>query len=241
MRPCKKCGTLKPISQRCRPCHDAGHARWVALNIGKTKDCVTCSRLRPVVGHCKPCRAAEVKAQRAAMSPEAKEERRLGINARNATPEGKARKRASAARNRARHGAYIQAHKKQYKAANAATVKAYHKAYQKAHRSQYALHGHNRRSREIGSGGFITNDEWSAIVRAQRGRCAFWNRTDLPWTCPIGDRRIPLTRDHKIPVSRGGCGLAFNIHGLCGICNSTKHARLLTVEVSLFDRLALSA
>ncbi|MDE2099948.1 MAG: HNH endonuclease [Patescibacteria group bacterium] len=83
-----------------------------------------------------------------------------------------------------------------------------------------------RRARRRSATGSLTAAEWLAIVKKQRYRC---------FVCR---EKRPLTADHIVPLSRGGCAFAFNVQGLCGPCNSKKHASLDAVEVSLFDRIA---
>lgn len=88
---------------------------------------------------------------------------------------------------------------------------------------RHPTYSNKRKARSIGS---HSEAEWNAIVKKQSGRCA---------KC---QRRVPLTRDHIVPLSRGGSDYAFNIQGLCKSCNCSKHAKMLPgAEYSLFDRL----
>lgn len=75
--------------------------------------------------------------------------------------------------------------------------------------------GHLRRSRIEGNGGTHTTEEWIALVRQHDGRCAH---------CLL---KKPLTRDHIVPLSRGGTNEISNIQPLCGSCNSSKGAKLV--------------
>jgi len=97
---------------------------------------------------------------------------------------------------------------------------------------------HRRKTLKAGSLGTLSKREWNAIVAKQRGRCAYWNRTDLPWVCPSGKTKPSLHRDHcDTPLSKGGCSFAFNYQGLCASCNSRKHATIMSPVVSLFDKI----
>lgn len=61
--------------------------------------------------------------------------------------------------------------------------------------------------------GSHTAKEWKALKATFNGRCV---------RCG-GDG--PLTRDHVLAVSRGGCDCIANIQPLCQNCNSAKCAR----------------
>lgn len=76
-----------------------------------------------------------------------------------------------------------------------------------------------------GARGSHTAAEWAVILRKHKHRCA---------NCRSKGR---MTRDHIIPLSRGGCDYAVNIQPLCASCNSRKHAKL-TAHPSLFDQVA---
>lgn len=52
--------------------------------------------------------------------------------------------------------------------------------------------------------------EWEQ-KKNEIGRCMLCGATDLP-----------LTKDHIIPVSRGGCDCIHNLQPLCSSCNSSK-------------------
>jgi 5-methylcytosine-specific restriction endonuclease McrA len=82
-----------------------------------------------------------------------------------------------------------------------------------------------RRAILIGAAGSHTVAEWNAIALKQRGKCAHCGH------------KTKLTRDHKVPLSRGGTDFAFNLQGLCKPCNSRKGAKIVSnAHPSLFDR-----
>jgi 5-methylcytosine-specific restriction endonuclease McrA len=153
------------------------------------------------------------------------------------------------ARNRARRaerGAEHRAVKKAWREANPEKVAAYTTAARKRYyarhgrkasaaweernretvRARNALKESRRRAQKRGSPGTITASEWAAIKAKQRERCAYCNA------------RAHLHMDHVIPLARGGCHMAHNIVGACKPCNSRKHDRIVTAEVSLFDAVA---
>lgn len=61
------------------------------------------------------------------------------------------------------------------------------------------------------NGGSHTLTEWN-ILKAQYN-----------WTCPRCKQQKELTKDHIIPISKGGSDNIENIQPLCRNCNSQKH------------------
>lgn len=63
--------------------------------------------------------------------------------------------------------------------------------------------------------GSHTAEEWAAILRASAGRCYYCkNARDL-------------TKDHIVPLSRGGRNEAHNLVACCERCNQAKGDKLL--------------
>lgn len=91
------------------------------------------------------------------------------------------------------------AHKRASKLRNPEKAKARRKAAK-----------HRRRARLAGSGGSHTEAEWQSVLSSWRHRCA---------RCDAGEN---LTRDHVIPLSKGGSNDWTNLQPLCHLCNSTK-------------------
>jgi 5-methylcytosine-specific restriction endonuclease McrA len=70
-----------------------------------------------------------------------------------------------------------------------------------------------RRERIKVYGGFHSLGEWETL------------KAQFNWRCPCCGKREPsvkLTRDHIIPISRGGSDNIENIQPLCASCNSLK-------------------
>lgn len=65
------------------------------------------------------------------------------------------------------------------------------------------------------NGGHHTQQEW-------RDLCAKYNQR-----CLACGQRLPLTKDHIVPVHLGGSDDISNIQPLCRSCNSSKNARII--------------
>ncbi len=72
-----------------------------------------------------------------------------------------------------------------------------------------------RRLRKIGNGGSHTIQQWLEL-------CVKYNHR-----CLCCGQRLPLTRDHIVPVESGGIDDIENIQPLCRSCNSAKGARTI--------------
>ena len=81
-----------------------------------------------------------------------------------------------------------------------------------------------RRARMQGAEGTFTQQEWEALV-VQFDRCP---RCQRPWgDIPVLEGRASvITRDHIIPISKGGNNTIENIQPLCYSCNSAKGNRI---------------
>jgi 5-methylcytosine-specific restriction endonuclease McrA len=81
-------------------------------------------------------------------------------------------------------------------------------------REKLAERNRRRRARKNGAVGFHTDSEWLAVVKRFKGRCVCCGvRPKLP---------KQLTRDHVVPLFRGGSDFISNIQPLCRRCNSAK-------------------
>lgn len=70
------------------------------------------------------------------------------------------------------------------------------------------------------NGGSHTHEEWEALKARNGHKCV---------ACGKAEPKIRLTKDHVIPVCRGGRDDIQNIQALCEFCNRSKNARLVWV------------
>ena len=75
-----------------------------------------------------------------------------------------------------------------------------------------------------GTSGSFSTAEWNALV-AQFDACPMCQRAwvDIPL---LEGRKSVITRDHIIPISKGGSNSIENIQPLCYSCNSAKGDRI---------------
>ena len=89
---------------------------------------------------------------------------------------------------------------------------------QKGYHNQFDT---RRRARKAGNGGSHTFGEWETL------------KAQYNWTCPCCKRKEPevkLTRDHIVPISRGGSDNIENIQPLCLKCNDCKYTKTIKYE-----------
>lgn len=91
-----------------------------------------------------------------------------------------------------------------------------------------------RRARELQAEGSHTHQEWIELLRRYRWRCLCCGRPCPSKNCR--DKKKLLTRDHIVPLSRGGTNYIWNIQPLCYMCNCRKHDKHINYRP---DRLLL--
>lgn len=103
---------------------------------------------------------------------------------------------------------------RQYRIANLEAVKERARRWCKAHPDLVVQYATRRRIRLANAEGSHTHQEWLAVVWAQQFCCAHCGSYEL------------LTRDHIVPITKGGSDYISNIQGLCRSCNSRKKDKM---------------
>lgn len=100
---------------------------------------------------------------------------------------------------------------------NPERVLVYRKRYYSKNQSKYRAETHRYRARLRNAAiNDFTDAQWQELVAYYGGHCAY-----------CGERCESLTRDHMMPVSRGGDNTLANIAPACLRCNQRKNARSL--------------
>jgi len=132
---------------------------------------------------------------------------------------------------------YMKAYRAKNKEKLAAQIKAWrernpekHKTMRQAWRDEHKaerVHAEGRRrARKKNNGGSHTYEEWIARCEA------------FKWRCVYCQAEGEMTRDHDMPVSRGGRDSINNIVPACRTCNSSKGTRTGAEFLSRFLRAA---
>lgn len=90
----------------------------------------------------------------------------------------------------------------------------YHRNYCKNHPQNISHLKAERYAREKGADGSHTLKQWQELKLKYKNKCA------------ICGKEKPLTKDHIIPLSKGGSNYIENIQPLCRNCNSKKNDKL---------------
>ena len=75
-----------------------------------------------------------------------------------------------------------------------------------------------RNKRIANNGGFHSRTEWKELKEKYNFTCP---------ACKKSEPEIKLTKDHILPLLRGGTNNIENLQPLCKICNSKKHTQII--------------
>lgn len=115
-----------------------------------------------------------------------------------------------------------------YRLANVAKIAAYFKEWATKNPDKRSVYKHARRARENAANGSHTAAEWRTILARHKSKCV---------TCGAKGK---MTKDHIIPLSRGGTNFVYNLQPMCLGCNIRKATSIAAgTQHSLFDRIAV--
>jgi len=83
-------------------------------------------------------------------------------------------------------------------------------------KDRYAVNSSKRRSLKVGNGGSHTPKEWIDLLEKYNYTCLCCGATN-----------VKMTKDHIVPISKGGRDDINNIQPLCITCNISKHTRII--------------
>jgi len=106
---------------------------------------------------------------------------------------------------------------------NGESKQIYHRNYCKTHPETISHLKARRYAREKGAEGSHTLLEWQMLKFTHCYKCAI-----------CGEKK-PLTKDHIIPLSKGGSDNITNIQPLCRNCNSKKHTKIIYENPELLN------
>jgi len=107
---------------------------------------------------------------------------------------------------------------KKYRSTEVGKLKhnASNEVYRLKNKDVYNALSHKRRARIKGVGGSHTAKDWKGLKEFYSNKCL-----------ACGCTECKLTKDHVVPISKGGNNSIHNIQPLCGICNSIKHDKII--------------
>lgn len=116
---------------------------------------------------------------------------------------------------------HVAERQRKYREANKEWIREKYKEYIRKNYAKKLLRNNQRRVLKIGNGGNHTIEQWEEI------------KAQFRWTCPsckVSEPEISLTRDHIVPLSKGGTDNIDNIQPLCRSCNTRKHNKIIRYE-----------
>ena len=205
---CIKCGADKPLTEfykcsggkdghrtDCKVCNRLKTKRWCEQNIDRVRE-YTRTHKEAAAAHARKYDATHRK------------ERRMQGRIRYAKNPEKARAYARRQRIENREATLFRQRRWYY--ANPDHSRSVFRNARKRHHGSIVALNHKRRALLKGVEGSFSDIEWQVLCKQYDHRCL-----------ACGQKR-KLTRDHIIPITKGGTNYISNIQPLCGPCNSSK-------------------
>ncbi len=86
-------------------------------------------------------------------------------------------------------------------------------AYRDSHPGVCIAAKHRLRAKAVTAENLLSSTDWESVMSEQGGHCFYCHEA------------VPLTIDHKIPLSRGGANSRENVVAACLPCNSRKNKK----------------
>lgn len=177
--------------------------------------------------YCKTCRNAQAKKYRDSHKKEIAEKLKIyaTINKEKVYSKQKEWKLANLSKVKDYFLSYYQAHKSEIRDKNKDKSKdrvEYNRQWRSKNRDRASIIQYNRVCRIRGATGTITNQEWKELKLSYGNRC-------INPDCLNPHTR--LTKDHIVPITKGGANRIDNIQPLCASCNSKKHTETIDYRV----------
>lgn len=118
-----------------------------------------------------------------------------------------------------------------YRASRPDEVRAYYRTYYRSYKQAHPVrlrqhqrrHELRRRARKNEAEGCHSEAEWEALKQHYRHTCL---------RCGKHEPEIVLTRDHVVPLTKGGSDWITNIQPLCAVCNSSKNNKIVDYRLN---------
>lgn len=228
MRTCSSCRLdetkteFTPKGIYCRPCSAAKHKEWAAKNK---------ERLRVYAAKWLAAHREEVNARYRDAKREATRRYRAANREKVNAMQRERRRRTDPEKNRQRQRDWQKKNPDRHRElsrrdyekcgrerqkARRETINAQRREWYRTHREEMIGKVIQKMAKRKGAAGSHTVAEWKSVLRHNRRRC-FYCGTKLD--------AANLSRDHKIPLKRGGTHDIRNIVPACRSCNSSKGAK----------------
>lgn len=129
---------------------------------------------------------------------------------------------------RNKNKSWLKKYQKKWGKQNPENIKINRNKYLKTIKGKETINqrNHNRKSRLRGAKGNHTLKQWNELKARYNYTCVHCNKKEP---------EIKLTRDHIIPISKGGDNYIENIQPLCNSCNSRKKDKIYGTTKSQKD------
>jgi 5-methylcytosine-specific restriction endonuclease McrA len=91
----------------------------------------------------------------------------------------------------------------------------YHKSWWKSNKELSNKYTREKKNRKLNCEGSHTEAQWKSLCKKYGNKCLCCGK------------KTTLTRDHIIPLTKGGTDYISNIQPLCGSCNSKKRTKTI--------------